>query len=56
MQVAGLVRADKEVGVGLHIDHTPTIWVVSSKHPAKPYVEVTDTTKLYLMIDEMKKE
>ncbi|MFY9648141.1 MAG: thioredoxin domain-containing protein [Terriglobales bacterium] len=55
-KLAGLVRADKEVGVGLHIDHTPTIWVVSSKHPAKPYVEVTDTTKLYLMIDEMKKE
>ena len=55
-KLAGLVRADKDVGVGLHIDHTPTIWVVSSKHSAKPYVEVADTTKLYLMIDEMKKE
>jgi hypothetical protein len=55
-KLAGLVRADKDVGVGLHIDHTPTIWVVSSKHAAKPYVEVTDTSKLYLIIDEMKKE
>ena len=55
-KLAGLVRADKDVGMGLHIDHTPTIWVVTSKHTAKPYVEVTDTSKLYLLIDEMKKE
>jgi len=55
-KLAGLVRADKDVGVNLHIDHTPTIWVVSNKHTAKPYIEVTDTNKLYLLIDEMKKE
>ena len=55
-KLAGLVRADKDVGLSLHIDHTPTIWVVTSKHTAKPYVEVTDTSKLYLLIDEMKKE
>ena len=42
--------------VGLHIDHTPTIWVVSSKASGKPYVEVTDTNQLYVMIDAMKKE
>ena len=55
-KLAGMVRADKEVGIGLHIDHTPTIWVVSSKHPAKPFVEVTDTNQLYVMIDAMKKD
>ena len=55
-KLAGLVRADKELGVSLHIEHTPTIWVVSNKRNGKPYVEVTDTTQLYVMIDAMKKE
>jgi protein-disulfide isomerase len=55
-KLAGLVRADKDLGTSLHIDHTPTIWVVSSKHTGKPYVEVTDTGQLYVMIDAMKKE
>jgi protein-disulfide isomerase len=55
-KLAGLVRADKDVGMSLHIDHTPTIWLVSSKPGGKPYVEVTDTNQLYVMIDAMKKE
>ncbi len=55
-KLAGLIRADKDVGLSLHIDHTPTVYLVSSKHPEKPYVEVKDTNQLYLMIDEMKKE
>jgi hypothetical protein len=50
------VRADKEVGISLKIDHTPTIWIVSNKKSGKPYVEVTDTNQLYIMIDAMKKE
>lgn len=53
-KLAGLVRADKEVGVSLHLEHTPTIWIVSSKRGGKPYVEVTDTKQLYVMIDAMK--
>jgi protein-disulfide isomerase len=53
---AAAVRADKEVGVSLKIDHTPTIWIVSNKRNGKPYVEVTDTNQLYVMIDAMKKE
>ncbi len=48
------VNADKDLGNSLHIDHTPTIWIVSSKHPDKPFVEVKDTSQLYLMIDAMK--
>jgi protein-disulfide isomerase len=56
-KLAGLVRADKDLGLTLHIDHTPTIWVVSSKHSGQPYVEVTDPAgKLYATIDAMKKE
>ena len=55
-KLAAAVRADKEVGVGLKIDHTPTIWIVSNKKSGKPYIEVTDTNQLYIMIDAMKKE
>ena len=55
-KLAGQVKADKDLGLSLHIDHTPTIWLVSSKPGGKPYVEVTDTNQLYVMIDAMKKE
>jgi len=55
-KLAGLVRADKELGVSLHLEHTPTIWVVSNKRTGKPYVEVTDTSQLYVLIDAMKKD
>ncbi|MGD1214882.1 MAG: thioredoxin domain-containing protein [Terriglobales bacterium] len=55
-KLAGLVRADKELGMSLHIEHTPTIWVVSNKRTGKPYVEVTDTNQLYVLIDAIKKE
>jgi len=55
-KLAGLVKADKDVGISLHIDHTPTIWLVSNKHTGKSFVEVTDTGQLYAMIDAMKKD
>ncbi len=55
-KLAALVRADKDLGMSLHVEHTPTIWVVSNKRTAKPYVEVTDTSQLYVLIDAMKKE
>jgi protein-disulfide isomerase len=53
-KLAGLVRADKDLGLSLHIDHTPTIWVVSNKRGGKPYVEIKDTSQLYVTIDAMK--
>lgn len=53
-KLAALVRADKDLGISLHIDHTPTIWVVSNKRGDKPYVEVKDTSQLYVTIDAMK--
>lgn len=55
-KLAAMVRADKDLGISLHIDHTPTIWIVSNKRAGKPYVEVTDTNQLYVMIDAMKKD
>jgi protein-disulfide isomerase len=53
-KLIALVNADKDLGTSLKVDHTPTIWIVSSKHPEKPFVEVKDTTQLYVMIDAMK--
>jgi protein-disulfide isomerase len=53
-KLAALVKADKDLGMSLKIQHTPTIWIVSSKKGGKPYVEVTDTAQLYVMIDAMK--
>src|SRR5208282_1552691 len=45
-KLAALVKADRDLALSLHLVHTPTIWLVSSKHTSKPYVEVTDTTQL----------
>ena len=53
-KLSALVKADKDLGTSLHIQHTPTIYIVSNKKGGKPYVEVTDTTQLYVMIDAMK--
>ena len=53
-KLAALVKADKDLGISLHVQHTPTIYIVSNKKGGKPYVEVTDTTQLYVMIDAMK--
>jgi protein-disulfide isomerase len=53
-KLARLVKADKDLGVSLHVDHTPTIWIVSNKRPGNPYVEVKDNSQLYVMIDAMK--
>ncbi len=55
-KLAALVRADKDLGMSLHVEHTPTIWVVTNKRNGKPYVEVTDTSQLYVLIDAMKKD
>jgi protein-disulfide isomerase len=53
-KLAALVRADKDLGLSLHVVQTPTIWVVSNKHSGNPYVEVKDTKNLYTVIDAMK--
>ena len=53
-KLAGLVNADRDLGKSIQLQHTPTIYIVSSKRGGKPYVEVTDTKQLYAMIDAMK--
>ena len=56
---AGEVNADRDVGRAIKLDHTPTVYIVSSRHPEKPYVEVDARqidSQLYAMIDAMMKD
>jgi hypothetical protein len=53
-KLVALVNADKDMAMSLHIVHTPTIYIVSNKNSKKAFVEVTDTSQLYVMIDAMK--
>ena len=49
---AAEVNADKELGKKVGVQHTPTIYVVSS-NPSHPYAEVTDTSQLFQMVEAM---
>lgn len=51
-KLAALVKADYALGQRIGIEHTPTIWVVTSKTSGTPFVEVIDRSRLYEIIDE----
>ncbi len=53
---AAEVNADKELGRKIGIEHTPTIYIVSSRHPERPFVEITDTSKLFQIIEAIQSE
>ena len=53
---AAQVNADKDLGNQLKIGHTPTIYIVSSRNPSRPFVEVTDTSQLFQMIEALQTE
>jgi protein-disulfide isomerase len=55
-KLSALVNADRDLGKAIKIDHTPTVYIVSSRNPNKPYVEVRDNAQLYSTIDAMMKE
>lgn len=55
-KLAALVKADKDLGTSIGINHTPTIYVVSNKRAGKPFVEVVDRSQLFALIDSMKAE
>jgi protein-disulfide isomerase len=55
-KLSALVIADRELGKSINLDHTPTIYIVSDKKTANPYVEVKDLSQLYAMIDTMKRQ
>src|SRR5258708_9291452 len=49
-------NADRDQGKAIKLEHTPTVYVVSSRHPDKPYVEMKEVSQLYALIDAMMKE
>jgi len=49
---AASVRADKDKGIAVNIQHTPTLYVVTAKTSGTPFVEVVDRTNLFNMIDQ----
>jgi peroxiredoxin len=53
---AAEVNADRDVGRAIKLEHTPTVYVVGSRHPDKPYIEMKDSSQLYVLIDTMMKE
>src|SRR5229473_4212050 len=53
---AAEVNADRDQGKAIKLEHTPTVYVVSSRHPDKPYVEMKEVSQLYALIDAMMKE
>jgi protein-disulfide isomerase len=55
-KLSALVNADRDLGKAIKLDHTPTVYIVSSRNPSKPYVEVKDNSQLYTTIDTMMKE
>lgn len=55
-KLAAEVNAEKSLGQAIHLDHTPTVYVVSNRDPSKPYVEVKDNSQLYATIDAMMKD
>jgi protein-disulfide isomerase len=55
-KLAAQVTADRDLGMRVGIQHTPTIYVVSNKTSGKPFVEVVDRSQLFQLIDSMKRE
>src|SRR5580692_3402047 len=54
---AAEVNADRELGKALRLEHTPTIYVVSSKPNGHPFVEVKQPSdELFRTIDAVKAE
>jgi protein-disulfide isomerase len=53
---AAQVNADKALGQKVGIQHTPTIYIVSTRNPQRPLVEVTDSSQLFQMIEAVQAE
>ena len=55
-KLAAEVNADRDLGKAIKLDHTPTVYIVSSRNPNRPYIEVKDNNQLYSTIDAMMKD
>jgi protein-disulfide isomerase len=55
-KLAAAIQADKDLGTRVGLNHTPTIYVVTSKTSGTPYQEVADRTQLFATIDRLRAE
>ena len=55
-KLAAAVNADRDLGKAVNVGHTPTVYIVSSRNPNRPYVEVEHNDQLYATIDAVMKE
>jgi protein-disulfide isomerase len=53
---AAEVRHERDIGLRVGIQHTPTLYVVSDNKQGAPFVEVVDRAQLFQLIDQMKAE
>ena len=53
---ANAVRADRDLGIRIGIQHTPTLYVVNNSRTGRPFIEVVDRSQLFQLIDQMKAE
>jgi protein-disulfide isomerase len=51
-KLAAEVRRDKDKGIAVDVQHTPTLYVVTAKSSGTPFVEVVDRNNLFAMIDQ----
>lgn len=51
-KLAGEVKADAELGRRIGVEHTPTVWIVTSGGKGPAYREVLDNNQLFQMIDQ----
>ena len=51
-KLAAAVDADNDLGKRTGVTSTPTIWVVTSGSKGPPFIEITDRSKLYQIIDQ----
>lgn len=54
-KLAAEIMADRDFGQRTGITHTPTLYVVNNQTTGTPFVEVVDRSKLFELIDQMKR-
>jgi len=55
-QLAKKVDDDRELGMRIPLDHTPTIYIVNDSGRGSAITEVTDLSQLYQRLDEITRE
>jgi protein-disulfide isomerase len=55
-KLAAAVKASKDKGVAVNVNHTPTIYVVAAKANGPQFAEVVNRNDLFAMIDQAKEE